>query len=215
MYFKNKEFYVTKKYNFIYYMAHNKCFQNLSDNLNSGDYISRKKAKSLYKSGVNLAKQPIPGIYQKKTSLGQNKGIYTDDFFIGSNKCLVGAKNYETLLSVTQGKYLVDPINFDIRRNQSLQIGNLYVMDFSGVETIAQHPYWPDPSTNTFNYPPSPDSNQIYPTDNSNNTIGPVMDYSYNVFYPQGLTQSSRGSCYLKNERSYKQYLKCLHRHLG
>jgi hypothetical protein len=36
------------------------------------------------------------------------------------------------------------------------------------------------------------------------------VDYSYNIFYPGSLTQSARGLCYLKNERSWKQWMRCL-----
>ena len=90
-------------------------------------------------------------------------------------------------------------------------VGSLYQMDMSGTQTIVNHPQWPitDLSTNTFDYPPSPDANQVYP-DPSNNNIGLQVDYSYNIFYPQYLTQSSRGLCYLKNERSWKQWIRCL-----
>ena len=84
-------------------------------------------------------------------------------------------------------------------------------MDMSGVTTLIPYP-GASPPYNTFLYPPSSDSNQIYPNypDPSNNNIGPVVDPCYNIFYPIGVEQSSRGTCYLKNERAYKQYLKCL-----
>jgi hypothetical protein len=49
----------------------------------------------------------------------------------------------------------------------------------------------------------------LYP-DASNNNIGLQVDFSYNIFYPQYLTQSNRGLCYLKNERSWKQWVRCL-----
>ena len=41
-------------------------------------------------------------------------------------------------------------------------------------------------------------------------TFGAYHWFSYNIFYPQSLTQSNRGLCYLKNERSWKQWIKCL-----
>ena len=204
-------------------MAHRKCFNGVADDLNSGQYISRKKAKTIYKASVDLAQQPIPGVYQKKTATGQNKGIYVGDINISRGEtpaggaapqqsgCLIGATSYASLSSVTEGKYLVDPINFDIRRTQDMWVGSIYEMDMSGATTLISYP-GAAPPYNTFIYPPSSDSNQIYPNypDPSNNNIGPVVDPCYNIFYPIGVTQSSSGICYLKNERAYKQYLKCL-----
>ena len=199
-------------------MAHRKCFNGVADDLNSGQYISRKKAKTIYKASVDLAQQPIPGVYQKKTSTGQQKGIYVGDINISrggstasgaapqQSGCLIGATSYASLSSVTQGKYLVDPINFDIRRTQDLWVGSIYAMDMSGTTTLLPYP-GASPPYNTFLYPPSSYSNQIYPNypDPSNNNIGPVVDPCYNIFYPIGVEQSSRGTCYLKNERAYKQ----------
>ena len=231
-------------------MAHRNCFQRPNDNSSSSEYMTRKKAKTIYKASVNLAQQSTPGVYKKSTSIGgiganakkkgtRSNGTYVGDIFIGSGErvnpappgpgglsqtngdskgCLIGAKSYEALLSVTVGKYLVDPVNFDFRRDQSIWVGSLYQMDMCGCQTILNHPQWPvnpDPQgnpINTFDYPPKgtgSSSNQVYP-DPSNNNIGLVVDYSYNIFYPGSLTQSSRGLCYLKNERSWKQWIRCL-----
>lgn len=210
-------------------MSHRRCFEGPSEKLYSGDYISRKKARTIYKASVNLANQPTPGVYRKKASIGgigsnakkkgsQPMGTYVGDVYIGSGQntnssgCLIGARNYETLLSVTQGKYLSNPVTFDIRRSQSLWIYSLYQMDYSGMGVIINHPQSPieTSSINTFNYPPPPNVNQIYPIDSSNNSVGLVVDYNYNIFYPENIDQSTRGTCYLKNERSWKQYLTCL-----
>jgi len=195
-------------------MAHIKCFTNVADDINSGEYISRKKAKTIYKNGVDLARQPISGIYYKKSKTGQQKGKYTSDVYISNNSnskgCLIGAKNYDTLLSVTKGKYLSNPLNFDLRETQSLWTGSVYEMDMSGTAVIAKTHQWPDISYNTFNYPPSPSSNQTYPDSSLNMNTGPVIDMSYNIFYPSNITQSNNNICYLKNERAWKQYLVCL-----
>ena len=183
--------------------------------------------------GVYQKNTSIGGIgrYAKKKGTRRN-GTYVGDIFIGSGQnvnstapgpggkpqlngnskgCLIGAKSYEKLLAVTVGKYLVDPVNFDFRRDQSMWVGSLYQMDMSGTQTIVNHPQWPilDSSTNTFKYAPSSFANQLYP-DASNNNIGLQVDFSYNIFYPQYLTQSNRGLCYLKNERSWKQWIRCL-----
>ena len=186
-------------------MAHQKCFGSVSDNLNSGDYISRKKAKTIYKNAVNLANQG--GVSHKKTPSGQNKGTYVGNIYIGKDKCLVGAKDYDSLLSVTNGKYLVNPSTLDIRSKQDLWTGSIYAMDMSGVTSIIAYP---DGSGNTFIYPPHITANQTYPNNIPPSDQGLIVDPSYNIFYKEDVTQSARGVCYLKNERAYKQYLKCL-----
>lgn len=217
-------------------MAHRNCFENSHEKLSAGEYLNRKASKQLYKASVNLAQQSTPGVYQKNTSIGgigryakkkgtRKNGTYVGDIFIGSGQnvnsgqangnskgCLIGAKSYEKLLAVTVGKYLVDPVNFDFRRDQSIWVGSLYQMDMSGAQTIINHPQWPiydSSNINTFKYPPSSFANQLYP-DASNNNVGLQVDFSYNIFYPQYLTQSNRGLCYLKNERAWKQWIRCL-----
>jgi len=93
-------------------MAHRKCFSNESDKINSGIYTSRKKARTIYRGGLDLAKNG--GVYHKNTN-GQQKGTYVGDVKVSQNgsNCLNGASSYETLLSVTQGKYLESPDTFD------------------------------------------------------------------------------------------------------
>ena len=187
-------------------MAHRNCFGNVSDNLHSSDYISRKKSKTIYKNAVNLAKQG--GVSHKKTSLGQNKGTYVGNIYISKDKkCLIGAKDYDSLLSVTNGKYLVSPNTLDIRSKQDLWAGSIYTMDMSGVTSIVAYP---DGSGNTFIYPPDITANQTYPINIPPDEQGLIVDPSYNIFYKADITQSARGVCYLKNERAYKQYLQCL-----
>ena len=187
-------------------MAHRNCFGNVSDNLHSSDYISRKKAKTIYKNAVNLAKQG--GVSHKKTSLGQKKGTYVGNIYISKDKkCLIGAKDYDSLLSVTNGKYLVSPNTLDIRSKQDLWVGSIYAMDMTGLTSIVAYP---DGSGNTFIYPPDITANQTYPNNIPPSDQGLIVDPSYNIFYKENITQSARGVCYLKNERAYKQYLKCL-----
>ena len=180
-----------------------KCFSNESDKINSGIYTSRKKARTIYRGGLDLAKNG--GVYHKSTN-GQQKGTYVGDVKVSQNgtNCLNGASSYETLLSVTQGKYLESPDTFDLRTTSDIWTGNLYVMDLSGtgLHTI-------DASAggiaNTFAYPPDPDINNTYPT-KANGNGGLVVDPCFNVFYPD--TVSTFGACYLKNERAYQQNVK-------
>ena len=180
-----------------------KCFSNESDKINSGIYTSRKKARTIYRGGLDLAKNG--GVYHKSTN-GQQKGTYVGDVKVSQNgtNCLNGASSYETLLSVTQGKYLESPDTFDLRTTSDIWTGNLYVMDLSGtgLHTI-------DASAggiaNTFAYPPDPDINNTYPTSATGNG-GLIVDPCFNVFYPD--TVSTFGACYLKNERAYQQNVK-------
>ena len=112
-------------------MAHFKCFSNESDKINSGIYTSRKKARAIYRSSRDLANNG--GVYHKSTN-GQNRGTYVGDVKISQDgsKCLIGASSYDSLLTVTQGKYLESPDSFDLRTNSDIWTGNLYVLDLSG-----------------------------------------------------------------------------------
>ena len=187
-------------------MAHRNCFKNPNDNLNSGQYIDRKKSKTIYKASVDLANNG--GVYHKKGPLGQNKGTYVGDVNISRDgkKCLIGANSYETLLSVTNGKYLEQPVSFDIRESQDLWSGSIYKMDMESNVSILSHP---DGSANTFSYPPGILANQTYPRLNPPSDQGLIVDPCYTIFYPntRGFNVSnSSGNCYTKNERAYQQY---------
>jgi hypothetical protein len=187
-------------------MAHRNCFKNPNDNLNSGQYIDRKKSKTIYKASVDLANNG--GVYHKKGPLGQNKGTYVGDVNISRDgkKCLIGANSYETLLSVTNGKYLEQPVSFDIRDSQELWSGSIYKMDMDSNISILSHP---DGSANTFSYPPGILANQTYPLLNPPSDQGLIVDPCYTIFYPNtpGFNVSnSSGNCYTKNERAYQQY---------
>ena len=86
-------------------------------------------------------------------------------------------------------------------------------MDMCGCQTIVNHPPWSvsDSSTNTFNYPPRVIRKiNCYP-DASNNNVGLHSRLILTIFFIlQYLTQSNRGLCYLKNERAWKQWIRCL-----
>ena len=187
-------------------MAHRNCFKNPNDNLNSGQYIDRKKSKAIYKASVDLANHG--GVYHKKGSLGQNKGTYVGDVNISRDgkKCLIGANSYETLMAVTNGKYLEQPVSFDIRDSQDLWSGSIYKMDMDSNVSIMSHP---DGSANTFSYPPDILANQTYPELIPPSDQGLVVDPCYTIFYPNtpgfSLLNSS-SNCYMKNERAYQQY---------
>lgn len=187
-------------------MAFRNCFKNSSDDLNSGQHIGRKKAKTIYKASVDLANNG--GVYHKKTPSGQSNGIYVGDINISRNgtKCLIGATSYDALLSVTNGKYLEQPVSFDIRESQDLWSGSIYKMDLSGAVSILSHP---DGSANTFSYPPNLFANQTYPKLIPPSDQGLIVDPCYNIFYPNkpGISElNTISSCYLKYERAYQQY---------
>lgn len=182
-------------------MAFRNCFKNPNEDLNSGQHINRKKAKTIYKGAVNLANNG--GVYHKKTKLGQYRGTYIGDVNISrdEHKCLLGATSYDTLLSVTTGKYLEQPNSFQVETLNTINSGSLYKMDLSGVTSILSYP---DGSGNTFLYPPKILANQTYPVVVSDQ--GLIIDPCYNIFYPNTVQQHSSTVCYLNNERSYRQY---------
>jgi len=186
-------------------MAYRNCFKNLNDDLNSGQYTSRQKARTIFKASVDLANNG--GVYHKKTESGKNMGTYVGDVNISRDgkKCLIGATSYDTLLSVTNGKYLEQPVTFNIQDSEDLWSGSIYKMDLSGLVSIISYP---DGSANTFSYPPNILANQAYPKLIPPSDQGLVVDPCYNVFYPtnMGADRSNHGVCYLNDERAYEQY---------
>ena len=70
-------------------MAYRNCFKKPNDNLNSGQYISRKKSRTIFKASVDLANNG--GVYHKKTESGQDMGTYVGDVNISRDgkKCCV------------------------------------------------------------------------------------------------------------------------------
>ena len=184
-------------------MAFRNCFKSLNEDLNSGQHISRKKSKTIYNGAVNLANNG--GVYHKKTSLGQNRGTYVGDVNISrdGNKCLIGATSYDTLLSVTNGKYLEQPPSVQVEKLNTIESASLYRMDLSGATSILSYP---DGSANTFLYPPKILANQTYPTLIPPSDQGLIVDPCYNIFYPNTSSQYSSGNCYLNNESAYQQY---------
>lgn len=188
-------------------MAFQNCFKNPNDDLNSGQYISRKKSKAIFKNAGDLANNG--GVYHKKTSLGQTKGTYVGDVNISrdGNKCLIGASSYDVLLSVTNGKYLEQPSTFQVEDLNTLRSGSLYKMDLSGVTSILSHP---DGSYNTFLYPPKILANQTYPILTPPSDQGLIVDPCYNVFYPNTNDNHSSNVCYSNNESAYQQFTKTI-----
>ena len=186
-------------------MAYRNCFKKPNDNLNSGQYISRKKSRTIFKASVDLANNG--GVYHKKTESGQNMGTYVGDVNISRDgkKCLIGATSYDTLLSVTNGKYLEQPTTFDFPDSEDLWTGSIYKIDLSGVVSIISYP---DGSANTFSYPPFILANQIYPKLNPPSDQGLIVDPCYNLFYPNdiGTDRNDHSECYVNDERAYEQY---------
>ena len=187
-------------------MAFRNCFSTPNKSLNNSEYIERKKSKVLYLGAVKLAENN--GVYNKKSSLRKNKGTYVGDINISRDgkKCLIGAKNYSTLLSVTNGKYLVNP-NSETTYISDKQLWNglMYNMDLRSNPTILSYP---DGSENTFTYPVNENANNTYPSNIPPKNLGLVVDPSYTLFYPNCiLTATKRSNCYLKHERAYQKYI--------
>lgn len=90
-------------------MVEQNCFSITTSVNGSGNYIEYKKSKAIYQNAANIAK--YGGYQQKQSALGQHKGIYNGNVNISKNKCLIGAKSYNTLFFFRRGKYLVNPSN--------------------------------------------------------------------------------------------------------
>ena len=168
-------------------MAEANCFGKLTSNNFGSDYIARKKAKTIFKGAVNVAKNN--GVLHKK-----NGSEYRGEIFTSTNngcKKLIGASNYDQLRNVTFGKYIADPNKFTVNHSDDLWAGNLYVEDLSGLVTVDAS-FGGTP--NTFTMDPSADV--LY------------VDPSYELFYKKNQSNSDiRGSCYAKQQLAYKQYV--------
>ena len=126
----------------------NKCFESIQNNLSQTDYISNIKSKTLYKTA--------------KDNVGVQEFISTT-----SDGCLVQTKNHEHLLHVIKGKYLCDPPITSINIKGSINEGNLYVTDLSGLAVV-------DTSFNAGNY-----NSIIHPINNSVNNISTSTNSNY------------------------------------
>lgn len=107
-------------------MANNRCFSNDTDKIDSSIYTSRKKDRTIYRASRDLANNN--GVYHKNTrtdQTGQNKGTYVGDIYVSHDgtKCLTGANSYDSLLSVTKGKYLDNPRGTDLYNDAELYLG--------------------------------------------------------------------------------------------
>ena len=184
-------------------MAFRNCFSTPNKDSSSSDYISRKKSKTIYKNAVDLANNN--GVYQKKGSLGQSKGTYIGNINISrdGNKCLISTKDYATLQSVTNGKYLVSPDASEIYlQKKQLWNGLTYNMGLNSANTIISYP---GGTLNTFSYPPTISANNTYPNLIPPSDQGLVVDPSYSLFYPDGVLTESRGNCYVNDETAYQK----------
>lgn len=187
-------------------MAHRNCFRKPQTVEHTGDYIRQKKSRTMYSASVNLANQPVPGVYNKKSSLGKSNGTYVGDIKMNDQKCLLGATSYDSLYLITQGKSSVDPLPTILPYSNLGQAdmfkASLTIFDTSGLTII-------DASagsalSNTFVYPPTQDNTGYPPADAPNL----VVDPSGNVFGRGALTgaESGRGICYLKDQLAYQKH---------
>lgn len=124
----------------------NKFFDTPEPNLFASDYISQKKAKTIYAGAVNLAQNG--GELHKKTPSGKKLGTYIGAIKTTNIKnaninspntrnSLVYADSYEDLLNVVKGKYLLTPPpSSDLATQFSpiggqLYYGNFYATDYN------------------------------------------------------------------------------------
>jgi hypothetical protein len=181
-------------------MAHANCFRKDNGNLFGSDYISRKKAKAIFKGAVDVAANAKNGVVTKKNGAKYRGEVYVSNKGNCSAPKLKGASSYDQLRNVTFGKYFADPITFDINDPDNLWTGNLYIETLSGVTLDASF----GGLSNTFIYPPDVNASQTYPVPGSNVEAGGLyVDPSYQIFYNSANNDDIRGTCYIKQERAY------------
>jgi len=151
-------------------MSSFRCFNNnINYNTTSSDYISEKKNKTIFN---NTQKS----IDNNANVIKKNNGYNYNEIRINDAGCLGSAPDYNTLLSVTKGRYLCNPIlegNFTYNINEA----NLIAVDISGYCSVI--PYVDDNSCNTIIYPPTTSSG-IYQNISGD---GIVIDPCNNIFY--------------------------------
>lgn len=185
-------------------MAHRNCFRRPNENITSSENTKHIKQKTIFKGAQNVAENN--GRLVKRSSMGNNKGTYIGNIYTTTNgsQRLVGASSYESLLDVTSGKYLSDPLAFGITNSSNLWEGSIFTTDLSGLITIDSKI---TSGNNYLLYPPDKNAVTQYPDGSNNPQAGGIyVDPCYNVFYPNTLTSgSSRSTCYLRDENSYIQ----------
>ncbi len=182
-------------------------FRKANQNITSGENTRYKRQKTIFKGAVNVAENG--GKLIKKTSTGQQKGVYIGDIHTTKKgQRLLGAKSYEALYDVTIGKYLADPLAFGIADAGNLWQGNLFLTDLSGLITLTNTI---TTGINKLAYPIDLDATYQYPPigwpDASNNQAGGIyIDPNKTVFYPKNIGKnSSLADCYLSDENAYLQ----------
>ena len=193
-------------------MSYYRTFKTPANKNNSSDRIEKLKAKTIYNECVDRAN--VGGVYHKNSrpdGSGKDMGTYRGNVYISSeNKCLVGADSYDSLLSVSKGKYLSTPPQSDLE----MSTADLWYGQFA-ITNYNKNGHNPNPVV--VPYQGSDIHNKII-YDCSYITDCPLVDFedlsinanfvidpSYQIFYDfqTGPTES----CYIRNEQAYWQYV--------
>lgn len=188
-------------------MTEFRCFDSFTLNkFSSSEYIKKRKRTTLFTNAQTIAignsnyqkgisENSIPPGYLKK----QTGGIYFKPTYIkpnGDNRCLIGAKNYETLYDVLYGakpyNTKIQSLSSNINRipiTSQGWTGSIMQIDFKDVSNVLIGPSIatiPNGFPNKMRYPARqdflPDSNELNPP---SDFPGMVIDPCYNIFYPQ------------------------------
>ncbi len=112
----------------------NKCFHLPNTIENGGDYIKKKKQKTLYRTLSNNV------TYYNDSNPLKKRSRYNDLYGVSmgidcSGGVLTYAKNYDLLLDITKGKHYTDYLNSDYGLNTDYKwqmwAGNTYLVDYN------------------------------------------------------------------------------------
>ena len=194
-------------------MSYYRTFKMPTNKNNSSDRIEKLKAKTIYSECVDRANNGNGGLYYKNSRTdgsGKPMGTYRGNVYISDDKCLVGADSYESLLSVSKGKYLTTPPPSDLESNTSdLWYSQFAITTYDNTnmpDVIL--PYQGSSTSNEIIYDCSYNSScslvdYVDPSYNANF----VVDPSYQIFYKDDYGSGPTHSCYIRNERAYLQYV--------
>lgn len=213
-------------------MSYYRPFELPQKNLSSNDRIQYLKAKTLYTECVSVSKNNGTSYQHKNSRIdgsGRNLGTYQGPIII-ENNCLKAASSYESLLSVSKGKYLSapPPINL-IRSTGALWYSQFSFADYRDIDIPIVIPWQGSDENNKVIYNCNSTECQIIKFDIANeieeyandpdmnlqsseidlNNVSPQIDPEYFYFFGGGPgVIGPTGSCYIKNENSYLDYVR-------
>lgn len=191
-------------------MSYYRTFKTQVQNNSSSDRTAIIKSKTIYSECTDRANNG--GTYiknTKKDGTGKPMGTYNGGIYISPSKCLIGAQSYDSLLSVTKGKYLTTPPQAPLENNTfDIWYSQFSVTDYTNPDltpVVIEAVQGSD--INNKQYYDCSLSSSCDLVDYNNNSINPqlIIDPENEIFYNTAIGPTS--SCFAKNERSYLQYV--------